>query len=253
MVKLVCYNIGYCEGFRGKWSQYLKVWRVFFPPKGLDRKIVGAIRKLKPDILALVEVDTGSFRARKRNKVKVFKSGLDLGSFVAMVKYPLDGWLRLFHYIPILNKQANAIIGRYKFHDVKYHMLHEGTKRVVIESSVNCPQKVTLLLAHLALGSGARKKQVNELVTLVNSVMNPVILMGDFNTWTGEQELRDLMEQTDLKDKAGIGAVPTFPFWNPMRRVDYVLTSTRIRVKQYKVLEYPFSDHKPIFVEFTVK
>ena len=65
MTRLIVYNIEYCEGMTGLWHDYLKFWKIFFPPKDLDRRIVEHIKKLKPDVLALVEVDTGSFRSKK--------------------------------------------------------------------------------------------------------------------------------------------------------------------------------------------
>ena len=113
MVRLIVYNIEYCEGMTGLWWDYLKIWRIFFPPKGLDQRIVDQIKKLKPDILALVEVDTGSFRSKK-DEVVFFEKQLGMTSFVEKVKYPFAGWLRLFHFVPILNKQANAIIAKQK-------------------------------------------------------------------------------------------------------------------------------------------
>jgi len=45
----------------------------------------------------------------------------------------------------------------------------------------------------------------------------------------------------------------TQPTWHPSRRLDYVLVSPQINVKNYEVLNYPYSDHKPLFVEFNLK
>lgn len=253
MVKLVCYNIEYCEGMKGHWYEYLKFWRVFFPPKGLDKKIIKELKKIKPDILALVEVDKGSFRSKK-NRVLFFKEKLNMTSFVKKVKYPINGWLKLMHYIPILNKQTNAILSKYKFSNVKYHYLSNGVKRVAIEVTINCPKKVTLLLGHLACGYKTRKKQLEELAEIISSIKNPVIFMGDFNTFKGKKELKNLMKKTGLKDKAKLDRPHlTFPSWHPMKRLDYVLVSPEIKVKKYKVLKYKFSDHMPLFIEFTIK
>ena len=186
------YNIEYCEGITGLWYDYLKFWKIFFPQKGLDQRIVDHIKKLKPDILSLVEVDTGSFRA-KRDEVKFFEKQLEMKSFVEKVKYPLKGWLKLFHYVPILNKQANAIIAKEKLSDARYHVLHEGTKRVVIEATIYVPKIVTLMLAHLALGKKTRIRQIEELTNIVNKIKNPVILMGDFNTFNCEKKIQKIL------------------------------------------------------------
>ena len=256
MVKLICYNIEYCEGIEGIWYQYLEFWKIFFPPQKLDQQLVDALKRLKPDILALVEVDTGSFRSRGKDEVRFIEEKLKLHNFVEKIKYPLQGWLRLFHHVPILDKQANAIISRYKMSKVLYHVLHEGTKRVVIEVTVHVPQKVTLLLAHLALSKKTRARQIDELITIVNSIKNPVILMGDFNTFNGEEEIKVLLRKTHLKDKIGLDtkSLPlTEPAWHPTRRLDYILTSPKLKIKKYSVLNFHFSDHLPLMVDFGYK
>ncbi len=241
----------------GKWYQYLKLWKIFFPSKKLDKRIIEKLSILNLDILALVEVDTGSFRSKK-DEVKFFEKKLNMKSYVEKVKYPNQGLLKLFHKIPILKKQANAIVSKYKLNKVKYHLLNEGTKRIVIEASINCPKKITLLLllAHLALGSKTRQKQIKELIKIINKIKNPVILMGNFNTNNGKEELKYLLKETNLQDKFKLdknSSCLTFPTWNPRKRFDYVLTTPKINVKKYKVLNFDFSDHLPLYVEFNVK
>lgn len=256
MVTLITYNIEYCEGLTGRWFDYLKFWKIFFPPKKLDQRIVQSLKKIKPDILALIEVDIGSLRARGKDEVNFLEEKLKLHDFVEKVKYPLRGWLKLFHHLPILDKQANALISRFKIKKVRYHVFHEGTKRMVIEALIHCPRPLTLLVAHLALGKRARKKQIEELIPIVNAVKNPVILMGDFNTFHGEAEIRKLLQQTHLKDKIGLDTkdLPlTEPAWHPTRRLDYILTSRQIKVKKYSVLNFHFSDHLPLMIEFEVE
>src|SRR3989344_867281 len=188
MVKLITYNIEYCEGMEGIWYQYLKFWRIFFPPKNLNKQLVAALYNLKPDILTLIEVDVGSLRNRGKDEVRFLEEKLGLNNFVEKVKYPIRGWLKLFHHLPILNKQANAVLSRFPFDKIRYHVFHEGTKRMVIEATVKCPHKETLLAAHLSLGKKARTKQINELINIVNNIKTPVILMGDFNTFNGTEE-----------------------------------------------------------------
>lgn len=256
MVKLICYNIEYCEGMEGIWYQYLEFWKIFFPPKKLDQQIVDALKKIKPDVLTLIEVDTGSLRSRGKDEVKFFEEKLKLNNFVEKVKYPVQGWLKLFHHLPVLDKQANAIISKYPLTKVKYHVFHEGTKRMVIEATVKCPKPVTFLAAHLALGKETRARQIQELINIVNEIKNPVILMGDFNTFNGETEVNDLLKKTHLRDKISLDreSIPlTEPAWHPTRRLDYILTSPQIKVNKYSVLHFPFSDHLPLFVEFEIK
>ena len=253
MVKLITYNIEYCEGMEGIWYQYLQFWKIFFPPKNLDTKIVAALKKINPDILALIEVDVGSLRAHGRDEVRFLEEKLKLNDFVEKIKYPLKGWLKLFHHLPILDKQANAIISRFPFEKVRYHVFHEGTKRMVIEATVKCPKKVTLLAAHLALGKKARAKQIKELINIVNKIKNPAILMGDFNTFNGEEEISELLRKTHLKDAVKLHSkanIFTEPAWHPTRRLDYILASPQLKINKYSVLKFHFSDHLPLMIDF---
>lgn len=256
MVRVITYNIEYCEGLVGRWWDYLKVWKIIRPPKNLDKQIVTALKKLKPDILALIEADVGSLRARGKDEVRFIEEKLGFRNAIEKIKYPLHSWLKLFHHVPILNKQANALISRFRFKKIRYHVFHEGTKRLVIEATVHCPKKVTLLVAHLALGRKARSRQIRELVKIVNAIPNPVILMGDFNTFHGEEELMVLLQKTHLKDKVALHhkSIPlTEPAWHPKRRLDYVLTSPQINVHKYSVIKFHFSDHLPVMVDFTFR
>jgi endonuclease/exonuclease/phosphatase family metal-dependent hydrolase len=233
----------------GHWYEYLQLWRIFFPPKKLDYAMAHALEQYNPDILALIEVDIGSFRA-KRDEAVFFKEQLHMRSYVEKIKYG-EKWLSLFHHIPILSKQANALISRYALKNVKYHVLHEGTKRVVIEATVECPQRITLLLAHLSLGKKTRSRQIEELKKIVNAIDNEVILMGDFNTFNGSLEIIKLLEETKLDYKYLLDTkILTQPSFHPSRCLDYVLYSKGIQVEQYRTLNIHFSDHLPLCVDF---
>jgi endonuclease/exonuclease/phosphatase family metal-dependent hydrolase len=77
--------------------------------------------------------------------------------------------------------------------------------------------------------------------------------MGDFNTFNGVKELKELLKETHLKDmiKLDTKSKPfTEPAWKPERRLDYILTSPQLRVKKYSVLHFHFSDHLPLMIDF---
>jgi hypothetical protein len=106
MTRLIVYNIEYCEGLNGSITQYMKFWKAFYPPKKLDEKIIKELKKFQPDILALVEVDIGSFRNKNKDEVKYFKKKLKMSSFVKAVKYPITGifntFLKIFYFVFVL-------------------------------------------------------------------------------------------------------------------------------------------------------
>ena len=126
----------------------------------------------------------------------------------------------------------------------------------MIEATIHLPKKVTLLLAHLALGGETRAQQIKELIKMVNNIKNPVILMGDFNTFRGEEEIQALLEKTHLHHQFEMDKTSqtlTEPTFHPSKRLDYILTSKQIKVKNYQVLNFHFSDHLPLMVDFEVK
>lgn len=253
MTRLIVYNIEYCEGLNGSFSNYMKFWKAFYPPKKLDEKIVKELKKFEPDILALVEVDIGSFRNKNKDEVKYFKKKLGMSSFVEAVKYPTKGIFKNFYNIPILSKQANAILAKSIIYDIKYHYLSYGVKRLVIEAKINSPKQVTLYLAHLALGKATRKKQFDELANIINSTSGNIILMGDFNTFSGTDELKDFLKKTNLNFSVKNMPIPTHPAFKPKRELDYVLSSKNIKINSYETLNFEYSDHLPLMVDFEIK
>ena len=65
-----------------------------------------------------------------------------------------------------------------------------------------------------------------------------------------------VLKETHLKDKISLDkkSLPlTEPAWHPSRRLDYILTSPQINVKKYSILNFHFSDHLPLMIEFDVK
>lgn len=256
MTRLIVYNIEYCEGFTGHWYEYLQLWKTILPPQNLDINIIDELRHFHPDILALVEVDSGSIRSKKKDEAFIFQKSLGFKSLIEKVKYPTTTWLKLYHHLPILKQQSNAILAKQKITNIKYHMLNEGTKRVIIEATIHCPQKLTLLLAHLALGKKTRQKQLRELINIVNSIETPIILMGDFNTFSGETEIKELLNKTHLKHQYKKGnhkQTLTQPAYHPKKILDYILTSPKIQVENYEVLDFTFSDHRPVMIDFKIK
>lgn len=245
------------EGLAGHWYDYFKIWRLFFPPPELDKKLVNYLKKKKPDILALIEVDRGSFRSKFKDEGLFVERELGFCSLVELVKYPFLGFLRLFHFIPIMSQQSNALLSKYPVLEIKNKLLHDGIKRIVIQVTIKIKKTpVTLFVAHLALGYRTRVKQIKELAELIRRIKHPVILMGDFNTFRGVDELYPLIGQAQLMDAHLLdkrSVQYTYPAAHPERRLDYILISKQVKVTSYQVLKAAFSDHLPVMIEFELK
>src|SRR5512138_2980963 len=96
------------------------------------RVLTGITRFIKsqdPDIVGLVEVDTGSIRTRRVNQAEVI--GRALGHYsVYQCKYGVSS---VNQYLPILNKQGNAFLAAPRVHGERFHYFEKGIKRLIIE------------------------------------------------------------------------------------------------------------------------
>lgn len=253
MTRLILYNIEYLQGNKGGKLEYLKFWRRVDHPKWLKVKLANALRKHRPDIVSFLEVGGSSFM--EDNYFDYFKKKLEMKYSVKRLKYKFTGGLSFLKKIPLLNDQTNGILSKKKISEPEVIYFKKGVKKAVIKVEVHVPQKVTLLLAHLALGETVRKGQIDELIKIVKGIKGPVILAGDFNTFGGEEEIKSLLKKAALNHEFKLhgGRTFTYPTKHPRRRLDYVLTSKDINVKKYDVLKMDFSDHLPVLVNFSVR
>lgn len=101
-----------------------------------------------------------------------------------------------------------------------------------------------VVIAHLALGPGARKRQFEFLAELIGD--HPyAVLMGDLNCAAGSAELKPLLQHTHLAPAAA-PLPPTFPSWRPRRAIDHILTTPSLEIEQLWTLQHPVSDHLPL-------
>jgi len=239
-MRFVLYNIRYATGhsLRWPWSGYLA------HSEDHLGVIARFLRDLNPDVVGLVEVDTGSYRMRRNNQVEIIARELEC-AHTWRTKYGEEAWTRR---IPVLNKQANAILAREAAVHERFHYFDRGQKRLVIE--VELPS-VRFLLVHLSLRFRTPQNQLADLYELIRSSDRPCVLAGDFNSFFGSREVRLFIGATGL-ESANPRHVPTYPSWRPRLELDYVLYSRHLRISGFAVPQVPLSDHLPIVCDFDV-
>ena len=96
-----------------------------------------------------------------------------------------------------------------------------------------------------------REIQVKEMLEIINKNTFPIILMGDMNTDTSSKEIFEpLFEYFNdgwimgSKDKGN-----SFPSNNPNIRIDYILISKDVIVKNANLIETTVSDHLPVIID----
>jgi endonuclease/exonuclease/phosphatase family metal-dependent hydrolase len=208
-------------------------------------EIIEFIRRQNPDVVGLIEVDSGSYRSGRTSQVE--RIAEELGHFHAYCsKYAVDSfWQR----IPIYNKQGNAFLAKDTIHGEKFHYFERGMKKLVIELEL---ERVTFFLVHLALNYRTRQMQILHLYNMIKETNRPYIVAGDFNAFMGENEIQLLMSASGLQN-ADKDMNPTFPSKKPTRHLDFILHSSQIRINRFEIPRVMLSDHLPLVVDFEVE
>lgn len=238
-LRVLCYNIHYGQGNDGVYD--------------LER-LAEVIRKEKPDIVALQEVDVVVERSGKVHQAQ------ELAELTGMeVRFgPTQ------HYQGGLF--GNAILTNLPFRDVLIHPLpySESTPErttypraaiaVILELPDGRPIRVisTHFQHNVEEDRVAEAKAINQLFAKEEKGI-PTILAGDMNAKPEEEPIRILLEKwTNATDDP---PSPTAPSKEPRSRIDYIFFrgENQFRVREARVVDEPMaSDHCPVFAELEV-
>ncbi len=239
-MRFMAYNIRYgtggnhCSPLSGYLSQ---------TDKNLN-EIIKFIQPYEPDVIGLIEVDSGSYRSGKKNQAEIIAN--ELGHYHTWrSKY---GENRIHSRIPILGKQSNAFLSRDSIKEEKFHYFNMGMKRLIIELELD---DVVFFLVHLALGFRVRQLQLLELYRLTRQTKKPVVIAGDFNALWGEREIELFLCASGFLN-ANTNSLPTFPSKNPKRHLDFILHSPKIKSLNFEVPQTTLSDHLPLIWDFEI-
>ena len=237
-MRFLLYNIRYGTGRRERhaWMDLLRRSDRHFDA------IAYFIRELEPDVVGLVETDSGSFRTRSRSQPQRLADMI--GHYHAFeVKYRRHGLMR---HTPVLGNQGNAFLTRLAARRHTFHFFEQGFKRLVIELEL---ERVSLFLVHLSLRRYIRRRQLHHLEELIRHAGKPCIVAGDFNALLGPKELAPFLRRTGLK-RANPENRPTYPSWEPRRVLDFVCFTPSIRLKAFALPQVTLSDHLPLICDF---
>jgi len=244
-VRLLVYNIRYATGTG-------PTFHLPVPGAGYlrsNRKILTGItefiRAEHPDVVGLIEVDTGSIRTGMVNQAEYIAGHLGHYS-IFQCKYGANS---INTRMPIVRKQANAFLSAPHVHGERFHYFDTGIKRLIIELEL---EDVCVFLVHLSLKFRQRQYQLRSLHDLIIKSRKPVIVAGDFNTFWGTHEIYLFMRAAGLRSANSAG-LPSFPARVPRIELDFILVSQGIEVTDFRVPDVCLSDHRPLVCDFHVR
>ncbi|MDH5456602.1 MAG: endonuclease/exonuclease/phosphatase family protein, partial [Gammaproteobacteria bacterium] len=200
------------------------------------------IKSVDPDVVGLIEVDTGSIRSRNVNQAEKIAADLNMNTSYE-TKYGEKSFNQM---LPIVRKQGNAFMAAPRVHGERFHYFDTGIKRLIIELEMD---DFAIFLVHLSLKYRHRHLQLRRLYDLIQNTSKPVVVAGDFNTFWGENEIYLFMKAAGLKS-ANAAGIPTYPSRAPRKELDFVLYQDGINVTNFEVPNVRHSDHLPLVCDF---
>ena len=243
-MRLLLYNIRYAVGGGASMHVPLPGAGYVLGNQSVLPEITRFIKDVDPDIVGLIEVDTGSIRSRMVNQAEKIATELGMNTSYE-TKY---GEKSLNQMLPIVRKQGNAFMAAERVHGEKFHYFDTGIKRLIIELEM---KEFAVFLVHLSLKYRHRHLQLRRLHDLIEQTEKPVIVAGDFNTFWGENEIYLFMRAAGLTS-ANINSAPTYPSRSPRKELDFVLYQEGIEVTNFDVPDVRLSDHLPLICDFEV-
>jgi endonuclease/exonuclease/phosphatase family metal-dependent hydrolase len=243
-VRLLVYNIRYATGVG-------PAFHIPVPGAGYLRSsrqvlsdITRFIKSRDPDVVGLIEVDTGSIRTGMVNQADFIAQSIGHYSTYEC-KYGIASVNQL---VPIVRKQSNAFLAAPRVRGERFHYFDTGIKRLIIELELD---EVAIFLVHLSLKFRHRQYQLRHLYDLIRNSTKPVIVAGDFNTYWGDHEIYLFTQAARLRN-ANVRGLPSYPSRSPRKELDFILHSDRIAVDRFEIPDVRYSDHLPLLCDFTV-
>ena len=243
-MRLLLYNIRYGVGAGASMHMPLPGAGYILGNQNVLPDIISFIKSVDPDIVGLIEVDTGSIRSRRINQAETIADELGMNSSYE-TKY---GAKSLNQLVPIIRKQGNAFLAAPRVHGETFHYFDTGIKRLIIELEM---ETFAVFLVHLSLKYRHRHLQLRKLYDLIEETTKPVIVAGDFNTFWGENEIYLFMKAAGLRS-ANTSSLPSYPSRSPRKELDFVLYQEGIQVTHFDIPQVRHSDHLPLVCDFEV-
>jgi len=244
-MRFLLYNIRYATGTGATFHLPVPGAGYLRSNKRVLKGITQFIKAQDPDIVGLIEVDTGSVRSGLINQAHYI--GDSLGHYsIYECKYGISS---INQWMPVVRKQGNAFLAAPRVAGQRFHYFESGIKRLIIELEL---EDCAIFLVHLSIKFRHRHDQLRYLYGLVKQCTKPVIVAGDFNTFWGDHEIFLFCEAAGLTS-ANLDGKPTYPSNSARRELDFVLHSRQIEITHFEIPRVLFSDHLPLICDFRIR
>ncbi|WP_233881276.1 endonuclease/exonuclease/phosphatase family protein [Virgibacillus halodenitrificans] len=239
-VNVMSYNIHHGVGLDGK----------------LDlNRIAEVIEDAEADIIGIQEVDRyygarSDFQDQAKELAKILGYHYVYGANLNLA--PAEGREENRQY-------GTGILSKYPIIDSENILLNSfgNEQRGLLRAKINVRGvHVNFYNTHLGLTVNERVAQVEEINNVKNIFPGPSVLVGDLNAEPNSEEFQLLLNNGNFVDTFADEDeedANTFPVIDPIKRIDYILTSPHIEYSDQEVIDTQASDHLPLVTELTIK
>lgn len=235
-LKLLSYNIQVGIHTRQYRDYLFRSWQHFLPHHKREHNLQQIAELIQHfDLIALQEVDGGSFRSKFTNQI----------SYLAKAANKQFWHQQLNRNLGRMAQHSNGVIGDITPVRVSNHALPGIKGRGAIAFEMGEKDPLLIVVAHLALGKKHQDLQLTYIRDLIQHYDHAVI-MGDLNT--DSQRILYDSPLSDANLKASHTSA-TYPSWRPVKCLDQILVSKHITIHKVGVLDFMLSDHLPVAIE----
>lgn len=279
-IKVITYNVGYASGDKNNKGAILTKEEIL---KNLET-IAETIRAQNPDVIAIQEADLDASRSWHINQIDYLAKQTQLPYVASVITWnkryvAWPFWPPTLHFGQMVSGQV--ILSRYPILDYQTHLFEKPKgnpfwynwfylNRIAQKITVEFPsKKIALWNLHLeAFDTETRQEQAQIIANkILSEQAHPTLILGDFNSVTKlsqtitPQELHSLEDHGEaisvLSKSTGFtnaepeAAGPTFPSWNPIKKIDHIFYSKDfILLDAATITGNEASDHLPLMAVF---
>jgi len=223
--------------------------------------IAAVIRASSADVIALQEVDV-HWSARSNFADQATRLGELLGMhvrFAPIYRNPSGDSLRPMREFGVALLSAHPIKAFINRPLSRLSTQQESSITTLmpglLDATVNVSGvRLRVMNTHLDYRAdpAVRRQQVDEMLAVIADAHEPLVLFGDLNAPPYAPELAPLFSRLRDAWRGRSDAGFTYPALAPAKRIDYVLTSSGIRVIAASVLDTRASDHRPVIADLVL-
>lgn len=236
-LRVLCYNIHYGQGNDGKYD---------------IERLADVIKRQKPDLVALQEVDVGVNRSGRVHQAQRLADLTGMAVRFGPTQHYEGGLFgnAVLTRLPILNVVIRPL--PYTESTPERTTYPRGAIAVTVKTSDGRPIRFvsTHFQHNVAEDRVAEAKVINEIFAASDD-MTPTILAGDMNATPDAEPIQLLLKR--WSNATDVPASPTAPSKKPRSRIDYIFyqPNSIFRQKHAEVIaEAMASDHRPVLAVF---